>query len=186
MTHCAAVYVNRDNIFYAESKVSQNEADPPRRQRVRLNDPDPPPVRRTGCTVPAYCKFESISLQQGVTCELTFSIVVAQREQFAGHRLIARKLNRARRHRSRSSTTSPTRASCLSTTAVTGRPSKGRPSGPRRSSPSSRAIDNTVRGFGRGASPPLASREFKRYFIGRTSRSMMVAFQHRNSGRRNR
>ena len=46
MTHCAAVYVNRDNIFYAESKVSQNEADPPRRQRVRLNDPDPPPVRR--------------------------------------------------------------------------------------------------------------------------------------------
>ena len=173
MTHCAAVYVNRDNIFYAESKVSQNEADPPRRQRVRLNDPDPPPVRRTGCTVPAYCKFESISLQQGVTCELTFSIVVAQREQFAGHRLIARKLNRARRHRSRSSTTSPTRASCLSTTAVTGRPSKGRPSGPRRS-------------FGRGASPLLASREFKRYF-----HRSNVAFDDgghsgTNSGRRNR
>jgi cytochrome P450 len=55
-----------------------------------------------------------------------------------------------------------------------GRPSKSQPSGPRRSSPSSRAIDNTVRGFARGASPPLASREFKRYFTGRTSRSMMV------------
>jgi hypothetical protein len=40
-----------------------------------------------------------------------------------------------------SSTTSPTRASCFSTTAATGRPSKSRPSGPRRSSPSSRAIE---------------------------------------------
>src|SRR3984893_11004515 len=55
-------------------------------------------------------------------------------------------------------------SACLSTTAATGRPSKSRPSGPRRSPPSSRAIDSTVRGFGRGASLPLASREFKRYF----------------------
>jgi len=49
--------------------------------------------------------------------------------------------------------------------AGTDRPSRSKPSGPRRSSPSSRAINRTVRGFGRGALPPLASREFKRYFI---------------------
>src|SRR3984893_16398779 len=70
------------------------------------------------------------------------------------------------RSRSRSSTTLPTRASSYSTTAGTGRPTRSRPNGPPRSSPSSRAIDRTLLGFRRGASPPLASRGFKRYLHG--------------------
>ena len=57
---------------------------------------------------------------------------------------------------SRSSTTSPTRASCCSTIAATGRPSRSRPSGPRRSSRSSRAIE-WVPTQGAASSPLSAS-----------------------------